>query len=649
MWTKMDLCFGLKRLLNPPIPNVNQNEIEEQFCVLGQAEKAATRIFAELLGKYDRNMVPKMKGVDVDVELLIQRVSEISEIQYSSTMHILFSQIWHDPGLSFEHEEGAQCLTNLSLSHRMVDSIWLPNVCIVNSKSSKIHQSPTDNIFLAIFPNGTVWMNYRLVVESPCEMDFEFFPMDRVMCTTIFESYSFNVGKVRLHWKRIGEPVEFIDKPKLPDFHMSTYKYEKATYQYPAGIWDQLNIKLFFRRSYGFYILQIYLPTYCMVLISWISFWLDRKSIPARATLGVSSLMALTLQYSNASRNLPKVSYIKGLDLFMFGCMLYIFLSIVELAVAGALEKRRERPSDEFMSDEEIRRNVFQRTFSTKSFRSGYVSHAANGGRQQFSGCASPDADVEQMSVQDWRAGTGSQPGSATRTEAPWAERTYVECPEPKPPDANAAPEVETDENNKQIREKFTKSFEEFTQNHVKREVIKARSDTRVEKSIMESARQRLLEFRKSQNEKNSQNPTNNLAISSTNGLARGKECQDDADSTANPPEISTSKRAFSQLFDIDLLDAAPFRVWRQHYSRNPKRTLIGSLLTYGILQVVFVWLEFGIVFFLVSIFVAIGLSLGQRNSNEMSAYSVFNPNCERLLGQMTAEHFERDVLQQRR
>ncbi|VDO31845.1 unnamed protein product [Haemonchus placei] len=32
----------------------------------------------------------------------------------------------------------------------------------------------------------------------------------------------------------------------------------------------------------------------------------------------------------------------------------------------------------------------------------------------------------------------------------------------------------------------------------------------------------------------------------------------------------------------------------------------------------------------------------------KMSAYSVFNPNCERLLGQMTAEHFERDVLRRR-
>ncbi|EFO91803.1 CRE-LGC-55 protein [Caenorhabditis remanei] len=408
------------------------SEEDEPFCVLGQAEKAATRILTELLSKYDRNLVPKMKGVDVDVELLIQRVSEISEIQSSSTMHILFSQIWHDPGLSFEHEEGAHCLTNLSLSHRMVDNIWLPNVCIVNSKGSAIHKSPTPNIFLAIFPNGTVWMNYRVVVESPCEMDFSFFPMDRVMCTTIFESYAFNVGKVRLHWKRQGQPVEFIDDVKLPDFHMTKFVHEKATFIYPAGVWDQLNIKLLFRRSYGFYILQIYLPTYCMVLISWISFWLDRRSLPARVTLGVSSLMALTLQYSNVSRSLPKVSYVKGLDLFMFGCIVYIFLSIVELAVVGSLEQRKQQRTNgdgDFLSDDDIKKNIFQRTFSTKSFKSGYGAR-----HHQFSECASPEDGGE------W---------PKTRTE--WAERTYVECPEPEPPESNRHPEVENDSNNKML------------------------------------------------------------------------------------------------------------------------------------------------------------------------------------------------------
>jgi hypothetical protein len=34
-----------------------------------------------------------------------------------------------------------------------------------------------------------------------------------------------------------------------------------------------------------------------------------------------------------------QVSYIKGVDLFMMGCVAYIFLSIVELAMVGILEK----------------------------------------------------------------------------------------------------------------------------------------------------------------------------------------------------------------------------------------------------------------------------------------------------------------------
>lgn len=82
---------------------------------------------------------------------------------------------------------------------------------------------------------------YRIVVEAPCEMDFTMFPMDRVECTIVFESYSFNVGKVRLHWKRHGIPVEVIGETNLPDFHMTHYVHEKATYEYPAGVWDHVS------------------------------------------------------------------------------------------------------------------------------------------------------------------------------------------------------------------------------------------------------------------------------------------------------------------------------------------------------------------------------------------------------------------------
>uniref|UniRef100_A0A914C0E2 Uncharacterized protein n=1 Tax=Acrobeloides nanus TaxID=290746 RepID=A0A914C0E2_9BILA len=398
-------------------------EVGADGCELGKAEKAATKILAEILKKYDRNMVPKISGVDVDVELLIQKVSEISELYGSSKMDILFSQIWHDPGLSFEKEEGAHCLTNLSLSHRMVDSLWLPNVCLVNSKASSIHSSPTPNIFLAIFPNGTVWMNYRIVAESPCDMDFSYFPMDKVVCTTVFESYSFNVGKVRLHWKRQGDPVDIIGDINLPDFMMTHYIHEKATFNYPAGVWDQLNIKLYFRRSYGFYILQIYLPTYCMVLISWISFWLDRRSLPARVTLGVSSLMALTLQYSNVARSLPKVSYVKGIDLFMFGCVGYIFLSIVELAMVGMLEKEAEY-ARAMRRDEPYEEEKSFKTISFNKFPDKPVRHRLHSKR-------------ESNSTTEWQKSMWAKSSE---------EATFVECPQPKPPISNKEPENEDPE-----------------------------------------------------------------------------------------------------------------------------------------------------------------------------------------------------------
>ena len=65
-------------------------------------EKSATAILSRLLKDYDQNLVPKAHGVDVEIELLVQAVTEISEQRSSFKVDVLFSQIWHDPGLNFE-------------------------------------------------------------------------------------------------------------------------------------------------------------------------------------------------------------------------------------------------------------------------------------------------------------------------------------------------------------------------------------------------------------------------------------------------------------------------------------------------------------------------------------------------------------------
>lgn len=267
---------------------------------IGKNEVQRRTLVKDLFENYTHTIAPN-PPVDVKVEITVQDISAISEISSSFTVDAWFSAIWMDSRLNFEHL--APCLRNLSLDHHMESKIWTPNVCVVNSKKTELHASPKPNILLIIFQNGTTWLNYRVRVEAPCEMDLTNFPLDIQHCYLTFESYSYNADEVTLSW--LDNPITFNKMHKsdykLPDFVLSNYSTGSQRVAYTAGNWDQLVVRFEFRRLHGFYILQLYLPTYLSVFVSWIAFWLDTRSLPARITLGVSSLMALTFQVRNFS------------------------------------------------------------------------------------------------------------------------------------------------------------------------------------------------------------------------------------------------------------------------------------------------------------------------------------------------------------
>ncbi|PIO70179.1 Cation transporter family protein [Teladorsagia circumcincta] len=290
---------------------------------------------------YNKFRIPNDDGVKVSVQFWINTITSINEITNDFEMDIYINEVWIDPALNFENL--SPCKHNLSLSHQVLDRLWTPNSCFINSKFAEIHDSPFKNVFLMLYPNGTVWVNYRVKVKGPCAMSLELFPLDIQECFLIYESFNYNNQEVRMRWAEDSPfPVVTMTPIVLPDFDLVKISPTLINAPYPAGWWDELHVRLTFERRYIWYFMQAYLPTYLTIFISWISFSLGPRAIPARTMLGVNALLAMIFQFGNIMRNLPRVSYIKAIDVWMLMSMTFVFCSLLELAIVGYKVKNEE-------------------------------------------------------------------------------------------------------------------------------------------------------------------------------------------------------------------------------------------------------------------------------------------------------------------
>ena len=64
--------------------------------------------------------------------------------------------------------------------------------------------------------------------------------------------------------------------------------------------------ELHLKRSLGFHMVQSYLPTILIVVISWVSFWMDVDSVAGRTTLGVTTLLTVSSKASGTQDSIKK-------------------------------------------------------------------------------------------------------------------------------------------------------------------------------------------------------------------------------------------------------------------------------------------------------------------------------------------------------
>jgi Neurotransmitter-gated ion-channel transmembrane region len=89
--------------------------------------------------------------------------------------------------------------------------------------------------------------------------------------------------------------------------------------------------------------IQFYIPSVLLVILSWVSFWISVDAVVARVNIGLLTVLTLTTQSTGSSGQLPRVSYIKAIDVWMSTCLVFAFASLIEFALVNVWSRREAR------------------------------------------------------------------------------------------------------------------------------------------------------------------------------------------------------------------------------------------------------------------------------------------------------------------
>ena len=110
-----------------------------------------------------------------------------------------------------------------------------------------------------------------------------------------------------------------------------------------AGAFPCLSLHFVLRRDIGYFLIQVYVPTILIVILSWVSFWINIDASPARVSLGLLTVLTTTTMSGAARESLPRVSYIKAIDVWMIMCLVFVFASLIEYAVVNVAARHQVR------------------------------------------------------------------------------------------------------------------------------------------------------------------------------------------------------------------------------------------------------------------------------------------------------------------
>ncbi|RUS69249.1 hypothetical protein EGW08_022988, partial [Elysia chlorotica] len=185
----------------------------------------------------------------------------------------------------------------------------------------------------------------RFTTTLACMMDLHNYPLDHQACTVEIESYGYTMDDIELYWLNDREAVMGVGDVSLPQFSISNYdtinKVEELLTGLVLFLCVSLPQSLFFTLSFD---VSFSVSLRASIIIS-----LSRclcHSIFVRFC--ITTVLTMTTISNGVRSSLPRISYVKAIDIYLVMCFVFVFAALLEYAAVnytywGARAKRKAK------------------------------------------------------------------------------------------------------------------------------------------------------------------------------------------------------------------------------------------------------------------------------------------------------------------
>ncbi|OWJ99326.1 hypothetical protein Celaphus_00009753 [Cervus elaphus hippelaphus] len=239
-----------------------------------------------MLYQYGCVLLPLGPPVNVTCNIFINSFGSITETTMDYRVNVFLRQQWNDPRLAYREYPD----DSLDLDPSMLDLIWKPDLFFANEKGANFHEVTTDNKLLRIFKNGNVLYSIRS-------------PSSKAGSAQV----GYTMNDLMFEWLEDAPAVQVAEGLTLPQFILRDEKdLGYCTKHYNTGKFTCIEVKFHLERQMGYYLIQMYIPSLLIVILSWVSFWINMDAAPARVGLGITTVLTMTTQSSGSRASLPK-------------------------------------------------------------------------------------------------------------------------------------------------------------------------------------------------------------------------------------------------------------------------------------------------------------------------------------------------------